>query len=326
MKRFLIGVVFVSMIAVSLSFVSETHAKDPIVLKMTTFLPKGDPTMTAWLALIDDINAKAKGELIIKYVGGPEAIPGFKQFEAVKKGIVDMIFSAESYYGGEVTKVAYTHLSRLSPQEERKKGYYDYRVELLKKQNVFYLGRAAHHIWFQVYTNKVVKRPQELKGQKLRVSATYEPFIKAIGAVPITMSGGDVYTALERGVIDGYAWAATGNIGFGWPEVCKYILEPRIYTMNVEGLMNLNTWNKLPPHLQKLIMDAMINNEIQYAQTMAGLAEKEYKDMQAKGMKVIKFSPEDTKWYVDLAYKAGWDEVIKRSPEIGPKLKQLLSP
>jgi TRAP-type C4-dicarboxylate transport system substrate-binding protein len=326
MKRFLIGIIFVSMIAVSLSFVSETHAKDPIVLKMTTFLPKGDPTMTAWLALIDDINAKAKGELIIKYVGGPEAIPGFKQFEAVKKGIVDMIFSAESYYGAEVTKAAYTHLSRLSPQEERKKGYYDYRVELLKKHNVFYLGRAAHHIWFQVYTNKVVKRPQELKGQKLWVSATYEPFIKAIGAVPITMPGGEVYTALERGVIDGYAWAITGNVGFGWPEVCKYILEPRIYEMNVEGLINLNTWNKLPPHLQKLIMEAMINNEIQYGPIMAAAGEKEYKEMQAKGMKVIKFSPEDTKWYVDLAYKAGWDEVIKRSPEIGPKLKQLLSP
>jgi len=326
MKRFLIGIVLVSMIVVSLSFVSETHAKDPIVLKMATFLPKNDTTATAWRPLIDDINAKAKGELIIKYIGGPEAIPAFKQFEAVKKGIVDMIFACESYYGGEVTKVAYTHLSRLSPQEERKKGYYDYRVELLKKHNVFYLGRAAHNTWFHVFTNKAVKRPQELKGQKLRVSATYEPFIKAIGAVPITMPGGEVYTALERGVIDGYAWAITGNIGFGWPEVCKYILEPRIYEMNVEGLINLNTWNKLPPHLQKLIMDAMINNEIQYGPIMAAAGEKEYKEMQAKGMKVIKFSPEDTKWYVDLAYKAGWDEVIKRSPEIGPKLKQLLSP
>jgi len=37
-----------------------------------------------------------------------------------------------------------------------------------------------------------------------------------------------------------------------------------------------------------------------------------------KGMKLIQFSPEDTKWYVDLAYKAGWEEVIKKSPDLGP--------
>lgn len=326
MKKFVIGIMLVSMIFVSLSFISETHAKDPIVLKMATFLSKNDTTATAWRPLIDEINTKGKGEIVIKYVGGPEAIPAFKQFEALKKGVVDMIFACEAYYGAEVTKAAYTHLSRFSPQEERKRGYYDFRVELLKKHNVFYLGRAAHNTWFHVFTNKAVKRPQELKGQKLRASATYEPFIKALGAVPITMPGGDVYTALERGVIDGYAWAITGNIGFGWPEVCKYILEPRIYEMNVEGLMNLNTWNKLPPHLQKMIMEAMINNEIQYGPIMAAVAEKEYKEMQEKGMKVIKFSPEDTKSYVELAYKAGWDDVIKRSPDIGPKLKQLLSP
>jgi TRAP-type C4-dicarboxylate transport system substrate-binding protein len=325
MKKFVIGIMLLSIAFVS--FVSETYAKDPIVLKMVTFLPKGDTTMTAWMALIDEINTKGKGEIVIKYVGGPEAIPAFKQFEAVKKGVVDMIFAAESYYGGEVTKAAYTHLSRFSPQEERKRGYYDFRVELLKKHDVFYLGRATHHTWFHIFTNKAIKRPQELKGQKLRVSATYEPFAKALGAVPITMPGGEVYTALERGVIDGYAWAITGNIGFGWPEVCKYILEPRIYEMNVEGLMNLNTWNKLPPHLQKMIMEAMIDNEIKYASVMAGLAEKEYKEMQEKkGMKVIKFSPEDTQWYIDLAYKEGWDDVIRRSPDIGPKLKQLLNP
>ena len=59
---------------------------------------------------------------------------------------------------------------------------------------------------------------------------------------------------------------------------------------------------------------------------MAGIAEKEYKEMQKRGMKVIKFSPEDTKWYVDLAYEAGWDEIIKQNPKLGPKLKKLLSP
>ena len=293
---------------------------------MVTFLPKGDSNMTAWMKFIEDVNKKAKGELEIVYVGGPEAIPGFKQFEALRNGVVDMIYGCESYYGRQVTGAAYTHLGRSDPIKERENGYYDLRVDLFKKHNIYYLGRPEFGVWFNIFTNKAVKRPQELKGQKIRVSATYEPFVKRLGAVPVTIPGSDIYTALERGTIDGYAWSILGNVQSGWVDVCKYILEPRIYQMNIEALINLKTWQKLSKHLQKILTDCMIKNEKEYSKIMAGIAEKEYKEMQKRGMKVIKFSPEDTKWYVDLAYEAGWDEIIKQNPKLGPKLKKLLSP
>jgi TRAP-type C4-dicarboxylate transport system substrate-binding protein len=297
-----------------------------VELKMTTFLPKDDVNLTAWWAFVEEVNKKSKGEVAIKFVGGPEAIPAFKQFEAMRTGVVDVIFAAESYHGGAVTGAAYTHLSRLTPPEERKSGYYDLRVDLLKKHNVFYLGRPEHGVWFHIFTNKVVKKPQEMAGQKIRTSATYEPFVKALGAVPITLPGSEVYTALERGVVDGYAWSVLGNISMGWPDVCKFVVEPKLYSMNLEALINIDTWNKLTKPHQKLLTDAMIENEAKFTKVYEDLGEKELKGMQAKGMKFIKFSPEDTKWYVDLAYKAGWDEVFKKAPELGPKLKKLLSP
>jgi TRAP-type C4-dicarboxylate transport system substrate-binding protein len=305
--------------------IQPAQAKET-VLKMVTFLPKDDVNLTAWRAYVDEVNKRSKGELVIKFIGGPEAIPSFKQFEAMRTGVVDMIFGCESYYGGAVTGAAYTHLSRLTPPEERKSGYYDLRVEILKKHNVFYLGRPEHGVWFHIFTNKLIKRPQELAGQKIRTSATYEPFVKMIGAVPITIPGAEVYTALERGVVDGYAWSVLGNISMGWPEVCKYIIEPKIYAMNLENLINLDTWNKLPKPMQTLMAKLMIENEEKYEKVFMELGEKELKAMQDKGMKLIKFSPEDTKWYVDMAYKAGWDEVVKKSPDLGAKLKKLLSP
>jgi len=306
--------------------IAPAYAKDPIKLKMVTFLPKGDNNMTAWMAFIEDVNKKAKGELEIVYTGGPEAVPGFKQFEALRNGVVDMIFGCESYYGREVSGAAYTHLTRLDPMKERQTGYYDFRKDLFKKHNIHYLGRAEFGVWFQIFTNTAVQKPQALKGQKIRVSATYEPFVKKLGAVPVTIPGGEIYTALERGTIDGYAWSVLGNVQSGWVEVCKNILEPRIYEMNIEGLVNMKTWEKLPAHLQKLMSECMVENEKQYVKVMAGIAEKEYDEMQKKGMKVIKFSPEDTRWYVDMAYEAGWEEVIKQNPTLGPKLKKMLTP
>lgn len=325
MKKAFISILTIVMVLSVWTGSYQAQAKET-VLKMVTFLPKDDVNLTAWRAYVDEVNKRSKGELVIKFIGGPEAIPSFKQFEAMRTGVVDMIFGCESYYGGAVTGAAYTHLSRLTPPEERKSGYYNLRVEILKKHNVFYLGRPEHGVWFHIFTNKLIKRPQGLAGQKIRTSATYEPFVKMIGAVPITLPGAEVYTALERGVVDGYAWSVLGNISMGWPEVCKYIIEPKIYAMNLENLINLDTWNKLPKPMQTLMANLMIENEEKYEKVFMELGEKELKAMQDKGMKLIKFSPEDTKWYVDMAYKAGWDEVVKKSPDLGAKLKKLLSP
>ena len=322
MKKILFGLIMILGIAIALTPVYG----GPITLKAVTFLPKNDKNLVGWKAFIEDVNKKAKGELEIKYVGGPEAVPGFKQFDAVRSGVVQMIFGCESYYGRQVTGAAYTHLTRLNPIQEREVGYLDVRADILKKHGVKYLGRPCFGAWFHIFTNNPIKRPKEIKGQKIRVSATYEAFVKRLGAVPVSMPGSDVYTALERGTIDGYAWAVIGNVQFGWVDVCKYILEPRIYEYNLEMLLNLQAWEKIPGHLQKIMSDSMIENEKKYSKVIADLAEKEYLEMQKKGVKVIKFSPEDTKWYIDFSYEAGWDEVIKQNPTLGPKLKKLLSP
>jgi len=321
MKKLIISL---TVLLVVTMFFTPVYAKT--TLKMVTFLPKGNVNMTAFMAFVDSVNEKAKGELEIKYIGGPETMPGFKQFEALRNGVVDMILGCESYYGRQVTGAAYSHLTLLDPVKERQNGYHTFRNELLKKHNVYYLGRAEFGVWFHIFTNKHAKNLNDLKGQKIRVSGTYEPFVKRLGAVPVTMPGSDIYTALERGTIDGYAWAVLGNVQMGWVDVCKYIIEPRIYQMNIEALINLKTWEKLPKHLHKLLTDSMIANEKEYSSIMAGIAEKEYTQMQTKGMEVIKFTPDETKEYVDLAYKAGWDEVIKEKPVLGAKLKKMLTP
>jgi TRAP-type transport system periplasmic protein len=321
MKKLLISLAVLFVVTM---FFTPVHAKT--TLKMVTFLPKGNVNMTAFMAFVDSVNKKAKGELEIKYIGGPETMPGFKQFEALRNGVVDMIFGCESYYGRQVTGAAYSHLTRLDPAKERQIGYHAFRNELFKKHNVHYLGRAEFGVWFQIFTNKYAKNIEGLKGQKIRVSGTYEPFVKRLGAVPVTMPGSDIYTALERGTIDGYAWAVLGNVQMGWVDVCKYIIEPRIYQMNIEALINQKTWEKLPKHLQTLLTDSMIENEKEYSSIMADIAEKEYAQMQTKGMKVIRFTPDETKAYVDLAYEAGWDEVIKENPVLGAKLKKMLTP
>ena len=69
----------------------------------------------------------------------------------------------------------------------------------------------------------------------------------------------------------------------------------------------------------------MIENEKEYVPHFVQLAKDERQLMLDAGMEAIEFSPDDTKWYVDLAYSAGWDAVVKNiePPELGLKLKEL---
>lgn len=295
---------------------------------MASFLPSNDINLTAWLPLIDEINEKAEGRLHVNFVGGPEAMPGFKQFDACSSGVLDMLYSCESYYGVKAFGANFTHLSRISPMEEREAGFNELLNEIFEPSNIYYLGRANPHsaMWFNIFTNKAVSTPQEMKGQTIRVSATYEPFVKALGCAAVTLPGGEVYTALERGTVDGYAWCAIGNVGSGWPEVCKYIIAPRIYTNNVLGIINLDSWNALPGDLQDLLNDCMIENEVKYTPIMGQLCEDEYQEMQDMGMEVITFSPEDTEWYTDLAYSSAWAVINEGMPEYGPQFEKLMSP
>ena len=59
---------------------------------------------------------------------------------------------------------------------------------------------------------------------------------------------GEVYTALERGVVDGYGWPTIGIFDLGWEKVTKVRFEPGFYAVDINVLVNLNTW-KLEPSI-----------------------------------------------------------------------------
>ena len=59
------------------------------------------------------------------------------------------------------------------------------------------------------------------------------------------MAPGEVYTALERGVVDGYAWPLVGIFDLGWAEKTKFRVDPGFYAIELGVVFNLASWNKL---------------------------------------------------------------------------------
>ena len=97
---------------------------------------------------------------------------------------------------------------------------------------------------FHLYLNKPIVGP-DLTGLKIRITPVYRDFFQALGATVVQTPPGEVYTSLERGVVDGYGWPITGIFDLGWHEKTKYRVDPGFYTAEVSILVNKTAWDKL---------------------------------------------------------------------------------
>jgi len=270
------------------------------------------------------VNADGKGIIQINYIGGPKAMPPFEVGNALKTGVVDIANDTGAFYTNLMPEADAWKLTERPMSEIRKNGGYDYMAKIYdQKLNAILLARHIDDNPFHLYLNKPITKP-DLTGLKLRITPVYRDFFQALGATVVQTAPGEVYTALERGVVDGYGWPITGIFDLGWQEKTKYRVDPGFYSAEVSILINKNTWAKLNDAQKKVIGDASAWLEAQ-AQDTVKENEADAEKQKAAGIQVIAFTDADAKFYHDKAYQAGWDGVIKQSPESGPKLKEFFS-
>ncbi len=272
------------------------------------------------------LQAKHPGEVEIKYIGGPEAIPTRDQPEALRAGTIDMYYGTAAYYAGIAPAANTTKLSQLTSQEEKDVGADAIYDEIhRKKLNAAYLGALGSQNPFQLYTIKKVTSPDQIEGLRIRSSAMYIDFLKALGANPVVTKPGDVYQALERGVVDGVMWPLDSIRPWGWHEIVKFVTGPPFYKVSHPLLMNANKWDNLPKHIQDVLMEALRLEVIEIDANTVEDTGKEYEALKKADMTVVKFSPEDTKAYLDMAYTEGWKGQLKMESEHTPTLRKLLT-
>ena len=299
----------------------------PVTFKAVAFLPANNANVAGFNIFMEKMNQKFKNDIHIELLGGPEVTPPFQLHEAVKNGVIDMCVTSCGYYPSllwEAQSAMFTNKDYL--QEVAKTDYYKIMRSMHKEKGLIWLGPGTLKDTFHLYTNVELKIPEDLSGKKIRVFPPFIPLMKAVGAAPINLPIGDIYTAMERGAIDGFVQSPLGVVtDFSWHEVTDYALVHPLYKAVAVILVNPEKWNKLSPELQKAIIeykDTVINQAI--ADYYANLRQERWDLMVEKGIKPIEFSEEDGERFLQTAYDAAWDHIIEKSPELGPKLKEML--
>jgi TRAP-type C4-dicarboxylate transport system substrate-binding protein len=308
-KKMLTVIMIITIIsAFLLSGVAQ--AAEPKVLKAITVLGENNKFRRLCVAYANDVKRWSNGQLIIDIIGGSETIPSDNQIFALKSGVVDIAFDLERV--SSITPVYTTMiLTGMKPWEQRAAGLYDWWREVYTKEaDVYWLGQAAQTQWFVFALNKKVTSLADFAGLKIRSNAPNAPAVEALGAVPVVIPFSDIYSAMDRGVIDGFFMTTEDWVDNGWQEVTKYILDIRFLEGAQTGiLVSMNVWNSLSEQEKNWLQEPLIVNEpYYYAMSYENYAGGEDRIANA-GVEFISWSLEDRKKAIELAREGVWNYV-----------------
>ncbi|HRP97497.1 MAG TPA: TRAP transporter substrate-binding protein DctP [Rhodocyclaceae bacterium] len=271
---------------------------------------------------VDKVNTEGKGIMQIQVVGGPESMPPFEVGSAVRAGVVDLANTTGVFHSNLVPEALTLSISEKRIDALRANGGHALMDRIHRdKANMVWVARISDGLQYHVYTTRPVTSA-DLSGMKLRSVPVYRPFFQALGATPLQVPPGEVYTALERGMVDGYGWPSTGILDLGWHEKTKYRIEPGFYNVEVGLYMNQDTWNRLDD-AQRTFLDKQVQwvESLNAAELELGEAEKR---RQAEvGIETITLPADEAEKFRAKAYEAGWQAIAEASPQNVEALREL---
>ncbi len=295
-----------------------------VTLRVVSAFPENQFYVKRTIEWIEKVNQEGKGVLQLNFIGGPKAIPTFEVGKSVQSGVVDIGFSTGAFYTNVMPEADILKLAETSAAEQRKNGGYDLINKIwAEKANMRYLAKVVEFTPFHLYLTKKIDKP-DLTGLKIRITPVYREFFQAMNAQVMTTPPGEVYTALERGVIDGYGWPIHALFDLNWQEKTKFRVDPGFYNAEVGLVMNLDKYKGLPATAREYLDRQALAYERQN-DFWKSYNQNEAKRQAEAGIQTIKFDAKTSKEYVEKAKEIGWANAIKASPQYGEQLKKVLA-
>lgn len=289
-------------------------------LKAITSLPATHAINAQFHSLMKEINARGKGVLQIQYIGGPEAVPVPEQLTALQRGVADLYFGPASYFDGQVPETGALNASNRTASELRALDAYALLNRAYNaKAGAEFLGYFGSGVTFNLYLKSEPRRlpsgALSLEGMKLRGAPIFRGFYDSLGATLVVVNAAEIYTALERGVVEGIGWTALGFTDNGWEKLLKVRLFPTFWQGDIALLGNLGAMQKLDPQARALLREVVIAGEKKTDEWGLGELRKQEAGMRAAGMKDLRLEGEEARRYYGAAYGSLWALLEKRLPK-----------
>jgi len=322
MKTRKVFTVLVAMIIVSIFLISPAFAEKPIKWKAQALWSAAELSYKTFVDFCARVKVLTNGRLEITPYPAGAIVPTFEGLDALQNNVLQALHTWPGYFSGK--EPAFAAISDLvagysHPWQKDAwmyyKGGWEMLNELYKPYNGYTVGWMFWGIESMVST-KPIRRMEDYKGLKMRVPHGMTAILfQKLGASVVVLPGGEVYSALDKGVINTSDWAsASMNQRMGFFQVAKYTNYPGFHSMPLgDFTVNIKEWNKLPDDIKQILKTACREWCWDSIERIAIDDIRALKEMKEKGVSVQAWSDEDLKKVRTVAMEV-WDEFAKKSP------------
>ena len=231
--------------------------------KLVTSWPKNYPVLgTTPEQIAKTIDEMSNGRLKIKVYGAGELVPALEVFDTVSAGTAEMGHSAAYYWKGKVPEAQFfaTVPFGFTAQEMNSWLYYGGGIQLweetYKPFNLIPLAAGNSGVQMGGWFNREINSAEDLQGLKMRIPGLGGEVLKRAGGLPVTLPGGEIFTALQTGAIDATEWVGPYNdLSSGFFKAAKYYYYPGWHEpgATLELMVNKEAMESLPADLQAIV-------------------------------------------------------------------------
>jgi len=306
----------------ALSSGRQARAQESFAWRFQTLWAAGSINMTIFQDFCARVGAMSGGRLTIEPLANGTVVGALEMYDAVANGILD----GQNGGGGYVAQkdVAFVMLGDLAGAYERPdqmQAWYEYgggkelARELYAAHGTMHVGLVWHGME-SIPSRVPIRSNEEFKGVKMRApTGAVSRILEILGGAPVNLPGGEVYTSLERGVIDATDWGTLSmNVDLGFEKIAPYALYPGFHSLPATDIVvNLERWNSLPADLQEILTVATRDFGRDMYQQL-GLKDAEIAaTAKERGLELIDWSLEERRKFREIA--AGvWQDLAKDSP------------
>ena len=309
-------------VAMSLIATSGAQAAD---LRFLASWDKTNPAVPAMAEnFIKGVEAGTKGSIKFN-MSGPETVPPFEQLQPVSTGVFQMLFTHAVYHYGTTGIAMGLDAVGGTPEQRRSSGMYEAIDKGYQKLGMKFIAAASSATTgYHIVLRAPVSPAGDLAGRKIRGTPSYTTVVNMLGASPVVLPPGEVYAALEKGVVDGAAWPAAGVLGMRWYEVAKYMLRPGFGFSTYLFLMNLNAWNKLTDAERAVVTAEARKAEQIWHGEYDRMVKEEEAELIKRGMQITEMGAAQKAKLQTAWAEAQWDLAEKKSGQEAKDLRALL--
>jgi TRAP-type C4-dicarboxylate transport system substrate-binding protein len=250
--------------------------------------------------LVPRLTERTNGKLIIESTSFPElGVAGPDTLEQVREDTLDMVNVLGPYVAGDLPQLEIQYLFGLYTERSQQ---FEATVDMLPDIEQLLIddtgGYPINVNWHNgddifLFTKEPLNMPADVEGMKTRAFGTsISDWIAGMGGDPQFLAFAEVYTALERGILE--AGVTGGDAGHSqrWYEVINYINGPLTSWPSSHNVVNKTVWARIPTDLQEIWKEEAVKMELEALRLGAIQNELGLQKNIDAGLEYIEFGPE----------------------------------